>query len=161
MIVDQNVAVLIDGNNIEMSLHDWVKDKSAMLNFLTCIPRIVGDRTLKHLFYFREGRSISEKLGDLIRQQYMGSIIPCHKSADIPLTIRATQIAHKVDSIIIFSGDADYIELVIHLRSEGVRVEIASVEHSTSSDLIAQADHHWPILKEDIFIFKSNNFFKR
>ena len=58
--------------------------------------------------------------------------MPCHKSADIPLTIKATQLAQKVDTIIILSGDADYIELVRHLRGEGVRVEIAAIEKNTA-----------------------------
>lgn len=157
MIVSSDVAVLIDGNNIEMSLHDWLGDKQAMLNFKQAIPRIVGDRQLKRLIYFREGRTISEKLGELLREEFMGSVIPCNKSADIPLTIKAVQLASKVDTIIIFSGDADYIELVAYLRNEGIRVESASVEHSTSRDLISVVDHHHPIIRDDVFIYSSRN----
>ncbi|MCB0622055.1 MAG: NYN domain-containing protein, partial [Saprospiraceae bacterium] len=46
----------------------------------------------------------------------------------------------KVDTIIILSGDADYVELVRHLKSEGVRVEIAAVERTTARILQEEAD---------------------
>ena len=80
--------------------------------------------------------------------------MPCHKSADIPLTIKATQIAPKVDTIVILSGDSDYVELVRHLRGEGVRVEIAAVEQTTAKILKDEADHFTAITKEDCYILK-------
>jgi uncharacterized LabA/DUF88 family protein len=52
------------------------------------------------------------------------------------------------------SGDSDYIELVSHLKSEGVRVEIASLEHTTSSLLIEEADHFTPITEEYFFTMR-------
>ena len=48
----------------------------------------------------------------------------------------------------ILSGDSDYVELVRHLKSEGVRVEIAVVEETTSSLLIEEADYFHPITKD-------------
>ncbi|MBU1631785.1 MAG: NYN domain-containing protein, partial [Nanoarchaeota archaeon] len=80
-------------------------------------------------------------------------VVPCHKSADIPLSIKATQLASKVDTIIIMSGDSDYVELVMHLKSEGVRVEIAAVQETTAKILIDEADHFHPITKEDWFVY--------
>lgn len=150
----QSVAILIDGNNIEMSLQKLVKSKNAVLNFDTIIPKLLDGRGLNRLIYFREGISISEKLSNRLHRNYYGSVVPCHKSADIPLTIFATQIAVKVDTIIILSGDSDYIELVRHLKSRGVRVEIAAVELATANILIEEADYFNPITKEDAFILK-------
>jgi uncharacterized LabA/DUF88 family protein len=54
-----------------------------------------------------------------------------------------------VDTIIILSGDSDYIELVRHLKSEGVRVEIAAVKKSTAAILEDEADYFTPIEEED------------
>lgn len=152
--ISQSVAILIDGNNIEMSLHDLVGDKNAMLNFDTLIPKLLTNRSLTRLIYFREGKSISSKLAERLHSYYHGSVVPCYKSADIPLTIKATQISQKVDTIIILSGDADYVELVSHLKSEGVRVEIAAVEHAMAQVLKDEADYYTPITKEDCFIFR-------
>lgn len=152
--IQQSVAMLIDGNNIEKSLHSMLKNKSAMINFDQLIPRLLQERGLNRLIYFREGRNISSKLADRLHRNFYGRVVPCHKSADIPLTIFATQVAEKVDTIIIFSGDSDYVELVRHLRSRGVRVEIAAVRETTAQILIDEADIFHEILKEDVFMPK-------
>ncbi len=152
--INQSVAILVDGNNIEMSLQSLVKDKNALANFDTLIPKLLNNRGLSRLIYFREGSHISSKLAERLLKNFHGSVVPCFKSADIPLTIKATQIAPKVDTIIILSGDSDYIELIRHLKSEGVRVEIAAVEKNTANVLIEEADLFTPISKDDCFILK-------
>ncbi|MCG8605064.1 NYN domain-containing protein, partial [bacterium] len=62
--------------------------------------------------------------------------------------------ASKVDTIIIMSGDSDYVELVIHLKGEGVRVEIAAVRKTAAKILIDEADYFHEITKEDLFVYK-------
>jgi uncharacterized protein (TIGR00288 family) len=153
--INQSVAILCDGNNVERSIHDIAKNTSAMVNFDKLIPKLLNERGLNRLIYFREGKNISDKLAERLHNQYYGSVVPCHKSADIPLSIKATQLASKVDTIIIMSGDSDYVDLVTHLKSEGVRVEIAAVRETTARILINEADYFHPITKEDWFVFKS------
>ena len=148
VLISQSVAILIDGNNIERSIHAETGDESTMLNFDTLIPELLDNRGLSRLVYFREGKQISQKLKERLHDFYHGSVRPCHKSADIPLTIKATQVASKVDTIIIMSGDSDYIELVRHLKGEGVRVEIAAVPRTSSKLLIEEADYFHPLTKE-------------
>ena len=157
ILINQSVAILCDGNNIERSIHSLSKNKSAMINFDSLIPKLLNGRGLNRMIYFREGKSISSKLAERLHENFYGSVIPCHKSADIPLTIKATQLASKVDTIIIMSGDSDYVELVTHLRSEGVRVEIAAVRNSTAQILIDKSDYMHEITSEDWFIYKSPN----
>lgn len=153
VIITQSVAILIDGNNMERSIHGICGDSSAMLNFDTLIPKLIVNRALNRLVYFREGKHISSKLAERLHANYHGSVRPCHKSADIPLSIKAMQLASKVDTIIIMSGDSDYIELVRHLKTEGVRVEIAGVSETTSALLIEEADYFHAICKDDWFTF--------
>ena len=155
--ITQIVAILIDGNNIERSLHKITDSSSSMLNFDGLIPKLLRGRGLSRLIYFREGKAISSKLANRLLENYHGTVIPCHKSADIPLTISATQIASKVDTIIILSGDSDYVELVRHLKGEGVRVEIAAIPDTTASILVDEADHFIPITKEDSFSMQPSN----
>lgn len=155
VLINQSVAILIDGNNIERSIHDETKDPNTMINFDTLIPRLLDNRGLNRLVYFREGKQISEKLKERLHANYHGSVRPCHKSADIPLTIKATQLSSKVDTIIIMSGDSDFIELVTHLKGEGVRVEIAAVKRTTHRLLIEEADHYHEIVENDWFTLPS------
>lgn len=151
ILISQSVAILVDGNNIERSLEGEHRKESMMINFDVLIPRLLANRGLNRLIYFREGKNISSKLAERLHSKYHGSVRPCHKSADIPLSITATQLASKVDAIIILSGDSDYVELVRHLKSEGVRVEISAVESTTAEVLREEADYFHPILKEDCF----------
>ncbi|MFT6630404.1 MAG: hypothetical protein ACJAS4_000340 [Bacteriovoracaceae bacterium] len=154
--ISQTVAVLVDGNNIERSISSSFEGKEGgMINFDVLIPRLLGSRALNRLIYFREGKNISSKLAERLHSNFHGSVNPCHKSADIPLTIKATQLANKVDCIMILSGDSDYIDLVKHLKGEGVRVEICAVEKTTSKALIEEAEFFHPIVDEDIFTYNS------
>ena len=155
ILINQSVAILCDGNNIERSIHSMSKSKNAMINFDTLIPKLLNGRGLNRMIYFREGKSISSKFADRLHENFYGSVIPCHKSADIPLSIKATQLASKVDTIIIMSGDSDYVELVTHLRAEGVRVEIAAVKETTAQILIDKSDYMHTITSEAWFIYKA------
>ena len=155
ILINQSVAILCDGNNIERSIHKISKTKKAMINFDTLIPKLLNGRGLNRMIYFREGRSISSKFADRLHENFYGSVIPCHKSADIPLTIKATQLSSKVDTIIIMSGDSDYVELVTHLRGEGVRVEIAAVRDTTAQILIDKSDYMHEITSNDWFVYKA------
>ncbi len=151
ILINQTVAILCDGNNIERSIHEDSGSEATMVNFDKLIPRLLNGRGLNRLIYFREGKNISSKLAERLHSLYYGSVIACHKSADIPLSIKATQLSSKVDTIIIMSGDSDYLDLVQHLKSEGVRVEIAAVERTTARALAEEADYFHPITKDDWF----------
>jgi uncharacterized LabA/DUF88 family protein len=155
VLISQSVAILVDGNNIERSIHSETSKPNTMLNFDTLVPRLLGNRGLNRLVYFREGKQISSKLQERLHANYHGSVRPCHKSADIPLSIKATQLANKVDTIIIMSGDSDYVELVSHLKSEGVRVEIAAVASTTSRLLREEADYFHEITSDDWFTLET------
>ena len=155
ILINQSVAILCDGNNIERSIHKISRNKNAMINFDTLIPKLLNGRGLNRMIYFREGKSISSKFADRLHENFYGSVIPCHKSADIPLTIKATQLASKVDAIIIMSGDSDYVELVTHLKGEGVRVEIAAVKETTAQILIDKSDYMHEITSNDWFVYKA------
>tara|TARA_B100000949_G_scaffold85077_1_gene75980 strand:+ start:2855 stop:3397 length:543 start_codon:yes stop_codon:yes gene_type:complete len=156
IIINQSVAILCDGNNIERSLHEMSKSTKAMINFDQLIPKLLNGRGLNRLIYFREGKSISEKFAERLHENYYGSVVPCHKSADIPLSIKATQLASKVDTIIIMSGDSDFVETVIHLKAEGVRVEIAAVKQNTARILIDESDYYHEITSDDLFVYKGS-----
>jgi uncharacterized LabA/DUF88 family protein len=53
------------------------------------------------------------------------------------------------------SGDSDYVELVRHLKAEGVRVEIAAIPTTTSKLLVDEADYFHRITKDDWFTLEA------
>jgi hypothetical protein len=153
VIISQTVAMLIDGNNIGKSIKT-AYGQDYMMDFYKVVPKILNGRKLNRLIYLREGKHISERLAGMLRRKYMGKVIPCDKSADVTLTIDAVKLADKVDTIVIFSGDGDYIPLVVYLRAVGVRVEVVCAKHSASPELIKEADNYYFLQYEDVY---SNN----
>jgi uncharacterized LabA/DUF88 family protein len=57
---------------------------------------------------------------------------------DVELAIDVLSICHDVrpDIIVVASGDADFVPMVLHVRNRGIRLEIASFESSAARDLI-------------------------
>ena len=98
ILINQSVAILCDGNNIERSIHGISKSTKAMIDFDKLIPKLLNGRGLNRLIYFREGKSISQKFAERLHENYYGSVVPCHKSADIPLSIKATAKILKDES---------------------------------------------------------------
>lgn len=148
-VINQRVAILVDGNNIEYSVLDRF-GRDFVLDYSKFVPKVVGSRSLTKFCYFREGRSISAKFAAHIRKLFYGAVFPCGKSADIPLTIQAVQLAPKIDTVIVFSGDSDYLALYEHLKTNGVRVEVACSKGSVSQLVLDFVDAYWWIEAEDI-----------
>lgn len=147
--IQQTVAVLVDGNNMDKSANTF--GEFMMMDYDRLIPRLIGRRSLSKFFYLREGKKISKKLAERLHKNFYGIVKPCYKSADVPLTIEAVQLVDKVDTIIILSGDSDYMELVKYLSARGCRTEIAAFRHSASAALIEMADFYHEITVDDCF----------
>ena len=151
----QRVAILVDGNNIGIGIHDLMKDKNAMLNFRTVVPKILNGRELSGFYYFREGINISEKLEKMIHDDFHGQIIPCGKSVDVQLAVTGIEVSDKVDAIILLSGDGDYLPFVDHLKKKRVRIEVVAVKSSVHRTMKTRADLFTEITDADCFVFKT------
>lgn len=77
-------------------------------------------------------------------------------SWDVGMTIDALMMAPKLDTIILVTGDGDYVPLVDSLKCQGCRVEVVSFERSTAGELIKAADQYIPI--QESWIFKEKKF---
>jgi uncharacterized LabA/DUF88 family protein len=53
----------------------------------------------------------------------------------VGIAVDAIRLAKKVDSIVLVTGDGDFVPLVEHLKQDGVQVEVVSFGKSTSSKL--------------------------
>jgi uncharacterized LabA/DUF88 family protein len=157
VVINQRVAILVDGNNIGIAIRDKIDNENAVLNFKTFIPKLLSGRGLNRLYYFREGKSISAPFTKMLHEEFFGVVVPCGKSVDVYLTITGTEIADKVDTIIILSGDGDYIPLVKHLQSRGVRVEVSCVGSAASAKLVEIADYYTEISNDDCLIMRPPN----
>ena len=144
----QRVAVLIDVQNLYHSAKNLY---GARVNFREILKLAMGQRNLIRAFAYvvrtktGEEKAFFEaliKLGIETRvrdlQEFYGGL----KKADwdVGITIDAIRIAPSVDTIILASGDGDFIQLVEYLKNQGKRVEIIAFGRSASSRLKEVAD---------------------
>lgn len=152
----QRVAVLIDVQNLYHSAKNLY---GARANFQEILKRAVSKRCLIRVFaYVVRTKSGEEKpffealtkLGIETRvrdlQEYYGGL----KKADwdVGIAVDAIRISPSVDTIILASGDGDFLQLIDYLKNQGKRVEIMAFGRSASLKLKDAADEFIDIEKE-------------
>ncbi len=145
---DQRVAILIDTQNLYHSAKNLYKSK---VNFAAVVKAALGDRKLiRALSYVvnteggEEGAFFEamEKIGIEIKTKDLQIFYGGAKKADwdVGLAVDAIKLASKVDSIILATGDGDFIPLVEYIKSLGCQIEIISFGRSASSRLRESVD---------------------
>jgi len=145
---EQRVGVFIDTQNVYHSARNLYK---ARVNFGAVLRDAVAGRKLvravayvitteagdeKNFFEALEKLGIETKTKDL--QIFSGGA----KKADwdVGLAVDAIKMAPRLDSVVIVSGDGDFIPLVEYLQTMGVQVEVVSFGKSTSGKLREAVD---------------------
>lgn len=146
---DQRVGIFIDTQNLYHSAKNLYKSK---VNFGKVIQEVLAGRQLiraiayvissetgeeQGFFEALTKAGIETKTKDL--QVFMGGA----KKADwdVGLAVDAIKMSSKLDTIILISGDGDFVPLVEYLKTNsGCQVEVVAFGKSTSSKLIESAD---------------------
>ncbi len=161
----QRVAVLIDVQNL---YHSAKNIYGARVNFREVLKLAVSQRNLIRAFAYVVRTKTGEeklffealtKLGIETRvrdlQEFYGGL----KKADwdVGITVDAIRIAPSVDTIVLASGDGDFIQLVEYLKNQGKRVEVIAFSHSASSKLKEVADEFIDLEKKPKSIYIKND----
>ncbi len=145
---EQRVAVFIDVQNMYHSARNLYNSR---VNFKEVVDAAVADRKLIRSFAYvvrtktgeekaffdaliKEG--IETRVKDL--QEFYGGA----KKADwdVGMAIDAVRTADIVDTVVIVSGDGDFVPLVEYLKSRGRRVEVVALGRTTSQKVKESAD---------------------
>jgi len=154
---DQRVAVFIDTQNLYHSAKNLYNTK---VNFGAIMKESVGARKLiRALAYVITTEAGDEtnffealtKLGIETKTKDLQIFYGGAKKADwdVGLAVDAIRLAPKVDTIILATGDGDFVPLVTFLKEHhGIQVEVISFGRSSSSklreaceDFIDMCDH--------------------
>jgi len=145
----QRVGVFIDAQNLYHSAKNLYGRR---VNFGNILETAVGDRTLiRALAYVITTESGEEteffealgKQGIETKAKDLQIFLGGAKKADwdVGLAIDAVKAAPKLDTVVIVSGDGDFIPLVEYLQhNEGCQVEVISFTRSSSAKLIESCD---------------------
>ena len=145
---EQRVGIFVDVQNLYYSARNIYNSR---VNFSALIKESVGSRKLiraiayviraqmpeEQTFFDALSKAVYEvKAKDL--QVFFGGIKK--GDWDVGITMDMIRMMNKLDSIVLASGDGDYVPLVEYLKNFGVRVEIIAFGKSSSSKLIDVAD---------------------
>ena len=145
---EQRVGVFIDTQNLYHSARNLYQ---ARVNFGAVLKDAVAGRKLvravayvitteagdeKNFFEALSKLGIETKTKDL--QIFAGGA----KKADwdVGLAVDAIKMSPRLDSVVIISGDGDFVPLVEYLQTNGVQVEVVSFGKSTSGKLREAVD---------------------
>jgi len=145
---NQRVAVFIDAQNMYHSARSLFGGR---VNFKNVLQMAVGGRQLIRAFSYvirtKTGEEKAflealEKAGIELRVKDLQEFYGGAKKGDwdVGLTVDAIRTSVIVDTIVIASGDGDFIPLVEYLKNQGRRVEVMSFGKSTSGKLKEIAD---------------------
>ena len=152
----QRIAIFIDVQNLYHSARNLY---TARVNFREILKLATGQRNLIRAFAYVVRTKTGEekpffealvKLGFETRirdlQEFYGGL----KKADwdVGITIDAVRIAPSVDTVILVSGDGDFLQLVEYLKNQGKRVEIIAFGRSASAKLKEIADEFIDLEKD-------------
>ncbi len=138
---NQRVAIFIDTQNLYHSAKNLYKAK---VNFANVVKAALGNRQLiravSYVVNTESGEEqpffeALEKSGIEIKTKDLQIFFGGAKKADwdVGMAVDAIKHAHKVDAIILATGDGDFVPLVEYVKSQGCQVEGISFGRSSSS----------------------------
>lgn len=145
----QRVGIFIDTQNIYHSAKNLYHSKA---NFGAILKEVLDGRTLVRAIAYvastetGEEKSFFEalsKVGIETRTKPLQVFIGGAKKAnwDIDLAMDAVKMAGHLDTVIIASGDGDFVSLIEYLQNtHGTQVEVVAFGKSSSAKLIEVAD---------------------
>jgi len=144
----QRIALLIDVQNLYHSAKNLY---GARVNFREILKTAVSQRSLIRAFAYVVRTKTGEekpffealtKLGIETRVRELQEFYGGLKKADwdVGITVDAIRIAPSVDTIVLASGDGDFLQLIEYLKNQGKRVEAIAFGRSASSKLKEVAD---------------------
>jgi uncharacterized LabA/DUF88 family protein len=154
---DQRVGVFIDVQNLYYSAKNLHGKK---VNFGNIVQEAVAGRKLiRAIAYVVSTEGKEEKpffealynLGIETREKDLKIFYTGFKKADwdVGLTVDAVRLSSSLDTIVLVSGDGDYLPLVEYLqKSAGIQVEVVAFGETSSGELIDEADDFLDLSEE-------------
>lgn len=150
---EQRVGVFVDVQNLYYSARHLHKAK---VNFKAILKQSVNGRKLIRAFAYVIKADVKDETnffdaltnaGYDVRAKDLQVFHGGHKKGDwdVGIAMDIVKLAPKLDTIVIVSGDGDYVPLVLHAQSVGCRVEVIAFGKSSNAQLKEVADTFFDI----------------
>ena len=160
---DQRVGVFVDVQNLYYSARHLYDSKVAFGEVLK--EAVAGRKLIRAIAYVIKADNMAEhtffealdKMGYEVKSKDLQVFYGGNKKGDwdIGVAMDTIELAPKLDTVVLVSGDGDYKELVQHLkRACGCRVEVIAFGKSASSKLKEEADSFYDLDGKKKFLLK-------
>lgn len=161
---EQRVEVLMDIQNLyhsaknlyraRVNYQEVLKQAIAGRKFIRAFGYVVRTKTGEEKPFFEALTKLGFEMRVRDLQEYYGGL----KKADwdVGISIDAVRISPTIDTIVLVSGDGDFIQLIEYLKNQGKRVEVMAFGRSASSKLREVVDEFIDLEKSpEKFLLKS------
>lgn len=146
---EQRIAILVDVQNLYYSAKNLYHSRVNFKNILGLI--LQGRKLTRAIAYAVDTPEETNKVfiealhesGFEIKQKAITTFVDGSKKADwdVGIAMDAIRLGSKVDSIILVSGDGDYVPVVNYLQqAQGCLVEVMAFGRTTNKELRELAD---------------------
>lgn len=150
MKAEQRVGVFVDVQNLYYTARNVY---NARVNFTAILKDAVGERPLVRAIAYGIKADMPEeqtffdalkKAGFEVKLKELQSFYGGAKKGDwdVGIVMDIIKLLPKLDTVVLCSGDGDYIPLLEYLQILGVKVELVSFGKSTSSKMRELVDHY-------------------
>lgn len=144
----QRVGIFIDTQNM---YHSALSLFHSRVNYAELVKRATAGRQLIRAFaYVIRSASTDESkffealegLGIEVRLKDLQIFYSGEKKADwdVGIAMDIVRMTEKLDTVVLMSGDGDFLEVIRYVQSRGVRAELMSFGKTTSSRLVEEVD---------------------
>lgn len=146
---EQRVGVFVDVQNMYYSGRNLY---NAKVNFAHILKEAVNNRSLVRSIAYvikadiKEEKNFFEalsKIGYEVKSKDLQTFVGGAKKGDwdIGIAMDMIELAPKLDTLVLVSGDGDFVDLLQHLRrAMGCRIEVMAFAKSSSSKLREESD---------------------
>lgn len=150
---DERVGIFVDAANLSGSAR---REHGGKFDFLGLLPELVADRkrviAVAYVVDAEGGKNESSgfqafanslrQVGYEVRRKQARKRQDGSKKADwdIGIAMEIVDLRSRIDTVILCTGDGDFLPLIHRLKKWGKRVELASHQTSTNTDLIRAVD---------------------
>jgi len=165
---NSQVALFVDVQNMFYSAKNLYNGR---LDYEKFLEITVGDRTLVQATAYivqtpdidqTKFISLLRSIGYVVRTMDLktGTGGFAKGNWDVGMTIDILNMIDKIDTLILATGDGDFVPIVKLFQKRGIRVEIVSFAYNTAIDLKEIADRFYPITEELLIQDPSNSYSK-
>ena len=162
---EQRIGVFVDVQNLYYSAKHLYNAKVDFSKVLNQVVR--GRKLIRSIAYVIQAESMAEnsffealeKIGFEVKSKDLQIFFGGAKKGDwdVGIAMDIIELAPKLDTIVLISGDGDFVPLLSHARSAGCKVEAAAFSRSASSMLKDVVSEFYDLDSEKFIIKNTKN----